>query len=157
MDETGCGKLQVTTCGSHDTASAVVAVPTTTSDYAYLSSGTWSLIGLEVDTPVINDASYAANVTNEGGVYGTFRLLKNVMGLWIGQQCRATWRAAGQEYSYDDLTRLAGEAGAFRCPSRKIAHEKWLICPIWDASSKIASENTGYLNPEALKPTFSKK
>ena len=81
---------------SHDTGSAVVAVPTTTRDYAYLSSGTWSLIGLELDAPVINDASYAANVTNEGGVYGTFRLLKNVMGLWIAQQCRATWRSAGR-------------------------------------------------------------
>jgi rhamnulokinase len=106
--------IPVFTSASHDTGSAVVAVPTTTSDYAYLSSGTWSLVGLELNAPVINDASYAANVTNEGGVYGTFRLLKNVMGLWIGQQCRATWRAAGQEYSYDELTRLAGDAKAFR-------------------------------------------
>jgi rhamnulokinase len=92
----------------------VVAVPTLTQDYAYLSSGTWSLIGLELSAPVINDASYAANVTNEGGVYGTFRLLKNVMGLWIAQQCRATWRSQGTEYSYDDLTRLASEARPFK-------------------------------------------
>ncbi len=99
---------------SHDTGSAVVAVPTTTHDYAYLSSGTWSLIGLELDAPVINDAAYAANVTNEGGAYGTFRLLKNVMGLWLAQQCRATWRLEGQEYSYDDLTRLADGAEPFR-------------------------------------------
>lgn len=106
--------IPVFTSASHDTGSAVVAVPTTTTDYAYLSSGTWSLIGLEVNAPVINDAAYAANVTNEGGVYGTFRLLKNVMGLWIAQQSRATWRAAGQEYSYDDLTRLARDAEPFR-------------------------------------------
>ncbi len=99
---------------SHDTGSAVVAVPTLTEDYAYLSSGTWSLIGLELNDPVINDASYAANVTNEGGVYGTFRLLKNVMGLWIAQQCRATWRSAGAEYSYDDLTLMAEDAKPFR-------------------------------------------
>lgn len=99
---------------SHDTGSAVVAVPTRTDDYAYLSSGTWSLIGLELGSPVINDASYAANVTNEGGVNGTFRLLKNVMGLWIAQQCRATWRGQGNEYSYDDLTRLAQTAEPFR-------------------------------------------
>lgn len=99
---------------THDTGSAVVAVPTTTQDYAYLSSGTWSLIGLEIDSPVINDESYAANVTNEGGVNGTFRLLKNVMGLWIAQQCRATWRAQGEDYSYDDLTRLANDAEPFR-------------------------------------------
>lgn len=98
----------------HDTGSAVVAVPTTTRDYAYLSSGTWSLLGLEMDTPVINDQSYAANVTNEGGVGGTFRLLKNVVGLWIAQQCRATWRAEGAEYSYDQLTALAVDAAPFR-------------------------------------------
>jgi rhamnulokinase len=99
---------------SHDTGSAVVAVPTTSHDYAYLSSGTWSLIGLELNAPVINDAAYAANVTNEGGANGTFRFLKNVMGLWIAQQCRATWNAQGQEYSYDDLTRLAQTAEPFR-------------------------------------------
>lgn len=99
---------------THDTGSAVVAIPTTTADYAYLSSGTWSLIGLELPAPVINDQSYAANVTNEGGVNGTYRLLKNVMGLWIAQQCRATWRAQGEEYSYDDLTRLASDAESFR-------------------------------------------
>ena len=98
----------------HDTGAAGVAVPTTTHDYAYLSSGTWSLIGLELNAPVINDASYAANVTNEGGANGTFRFLKNVMGLWIAQQCRATWRAQGEEYSYDDLTRLAQTAEPFR-------------------------------------------
>ena len=63
---------------------------------------------------MINDASYAANVTNEGGANGTFRFLKNVMGLWIAQQCRATWRAQGEEYSYDDLTRLAQTAEPFR-------------------------------------------
>jgi rhamnulokinase len=98
----------------HDTGSAVVAVPTTTDDYAYLSSGTWSLLGLEVDAPVINDAAYAANVTNEGGVYGTFRLLKNVAGLWIAQQCRATWRGQGTEYSYDQLTAEAAASEPFR-------------------------------------------
>ena len=100
---------------SHDTGSAVVAVPTTTQDYAYLSSGTWSLIGLELNAPVINDASYAANVTNEGGVYGTFRLLKNVMGLVDRAAVPgdvAMHRAS--EYSYDDLTRLAGDATPFR-------------------------------------------
>jgi sugar (pentulose or hexulose) kinase len=99
---------------THDTGSAVVAVPTTTQDYAYLSSGTWSLIGLELNAPVITDESYTANVTNEGGVNGTFRFLKNVMGLWIAQQCRATWRTQGEEYSYDDLTRLANDSEPFR-------------------------------------------
>jgi len=98
----------------HDTGSAVVGVPTTTPNYAYLSSGTWSLIGLEVGEPVINEAAYAANVTNEGGAYGTFRLLKNVMGLWIAQQCRATWLQQGTDYSYDQLTAAAMDAAPFR-------------------------------------------
>ena len=99
---------------SHDTGSAVVAVPTTTTNYAYLSSGTWSLIGLEVTTPVINDEFYTANVTNEGGAYGTFRLLRNVTGLWLSQQCRATWEAEGHTYSYAELTAWAAEAEPFR-------------------------------------------
>ena len=91
----------------HDTGSAVAAVPTTTPDFAYISSGTWSLVGLEVDKPILTPEALAANVTNEGGVYGTYRLLKNVMGLWILQQCRAAWAAAGQAYSYAELVTLA--------------------------------------------------
>lgn len=99
----------------HDTGSAVAGVPVTEPDAAYLSSGTWSLIGLELNAPVINDAAYAANVTSEGGVCGTFRFLKNVMGLWLAQQSRATWRAQGSEYAYDELTALAEQAEPFRC------------------------------------------
>jgi sugar (pentulose or hexulose) kinase len=106
--------IPVISPASHDTASAVVAVPTTTANYAYLSSGTWSLLGLELDHPVIDDASYAANVTNEGGVNGTYRFLKNVVGLWLVQQSRAMWRSEGTEYSYDDLTRIAVDAEPFR-------------------------------------------
>ena len=98
----------------HDTGSAVAGVPLASADAAYLSSGTWSLIGLELSQAVINDAAYEANVTNEGGVYHTFRYLKNVMGLWLAQQCRATWRSQGTEYSYDDLTALAEKAEPFR-------------------------------------------
>jgi len=91
----------------HDTGSAVAAVPTSIADFAYISSGTWSLVGLEVDKPILTPEALAANVTNEGGVYSTYRLLKNVMGLWILQQCRATWAAAGEEYSYSELVELA--------------------------------------------------
>jgi rhamnulokinase len=97
----------------HDTGSAVAAVPTTTADFAYISSGTWSLVGLEMDQPVLTSAALAANVTNEGGVYGTYRLLKNVMGLWILQQCRATWAAAGEEFSYAELVKLAAAADPY--------------------------------------------
>lgn len=102
----------------HDTGSAVaavpaVAVPAQTSGFAYISSGTWSLVGLEVDAPILTPAALVANVTNEGGVYGTYRLLKNVMGLWILQQCRAAWAAAGQTYAYEELVALAREAPPF--------------------------------------------
>ncbi len=91
----------------HDTGSAVAAVPTTTEAFAYISSGTWSLVGLEVEKPIISEAARAANVTNEGGVYGTYRLLKNVAGLWLVQQCRRTWAEAGEQYSYGELVELA--------------------------------------------------
>jgi rhamnulokinase len=102
--------VSVTAPACHDTGSAVVAVPTQTPHYAYISSGTWSLVGLEVSAPIINAAALEANVTNEGGVAGTYRLLKNVMGLWIIQQCRAIWEASGQRYTYAELARLAGAA-----------------------------------------------
>ncbi len=98
----------------HDTGSAVVAVPTTTPNYAYLSSGTWSLLGLELDQPIINDAAYQANLTNEGGVGGTYRFLKNIMGLWLVQQCRETWEHQGRAYSYDELAQMAQSVDPFR-------------------------------------------
>lgn len=98
----------------HDTGSAVAAVPAQTPHYAYISSGTWSLVGLEVTEPIITPEALEANVTNEGGVYGTYRLLKNVMGLWIIQQCRATWQERGYTYTYADLTQLAMEAPPFQ-------------------------------------------
>jgi len=98
---------------SHDTASAVVAVPSNHPNIAYISSGTWSLVGMETDAPIITEEAYQANVTSEGGYGGTFRLLKNVMGLWLAQQCRAAWRAAGQDYSYEDLAQAAEAAAPF--------------------------------------------
>ncbi|MGJ3238244.1 MAG: rhamnulokinase [Anaerolineae bacterium] len=94
---------------THDTGSAVAGVPTQRADYAYISSGTWSLVGVEVPDAVINDQAFEANVTNEGGLDGHYRLLKNVMGLWILQQCRARWAEAGHAYSYADLVSLAQE------------------------------------------------
>ncbi len=98
----------------HDTAAAVVAVPAGSGDnWCYISSGTWSLMGLELDEPVINAQSLAANYTNEVGVSGTIRFLKNIAGLWLLQECRKAWKLEGREYSYDDLTRLATEARPF--------------------------------------------
>jgi len=102
--------IPVTVPACHDTGSSVAAVPTSSTNYAYISSGTWSLVGLEVSEPVINEAAFDANATNEGGVYGTFRFLKNVMGLWIFQQCRETWVASGDPLGYRDLVQLAHSA-----------------------------------------------
>ena len=104
--------IKVLTCGSHDTASAVVAVPCESENMAYISSGTWSLVGLELDAPILNGAARQANVTNEGGVGDRVRLLKNVMGLWLLQQCRATWALAGESYSFAELISLAEAAPA---------------------------------------------
>ncbi len=106
--------IPVFTVASHDTGSAVTAVPAQSENFAYISSGTWSLVGLEVKEPVINDLALEANVTNEGGVYGTFRLLKNVMGLWILQECRRSWNLEGKDYSYSELTNLANNAKPLR-------------------------------------------
>src|SRR5437762_3405193 len=97
---------------SHDTGSAVAAVVACDST-AFLSSGTWSLIGTELDSPVINDDSLRLNFTNEGGVCGTTRFLKNVMGLWMLQCCRQAWTAQGQCYEYRELMELAAREPAF--------------------------------------------
>ncbi len=96
---------------THDTGSAVAAVPTINRNYAYISSGTWSLVGLELPRAIINDAAYEANVTNEGGIENTYRLLKNVAGLWVLQQCRAQWEREGTPYTYAELVDLARAAG----------------------------------------------
>jgi rhamnulokinase len=98
----------VTTVGSHDTASAVVGVPATTPDFAYVSCGTWGLVGVELDEPVLTDAGRAANFTNERGVDGTIRYLRNVMGLWLLSESIRTWNLAGPEV---DLDAVLDEAG----------------------------------------------
>ena len=90
---TGLGEVPVIAVGSHDTASAVAAVPADDDRFAYLSCGTWSLLGVESHVPIINDDSYRENFTNEGGLDGTTRFLKNITGLWIYEQCRKEWPA----------------------------------------------------------------
>jgi rhamnulokinase len=99
---------------SHDTASAVAAVPAEGDDWCYISSGTWSLMGVELDAPVINAASLEQNLTNEVGAEGKIRLLKNIAGLWLLQECRRAWSQAGSEYPYATLAGLAGHAKPFR-------------------------------------------
>ena len=103
--------LPVVAVASHDTASAVASVPADGDGWAYISSGTWSLLGVELPQPVITDAGLAANFTNEGGIGGTIRFLKNIMGLWLLQECRRAW---GGSSSYDELMREAMRAPQFR-------------------------------------------
>lgn len=113
-DECGCQPIPVIAPATHDTGSAVAAVPASAADYIYISSGTWSLMGVELSQPLINSESLAFNITNEGGVCGTIRFLKNIMGLWLVQECRREWMQAGLSYSYNELTSLASTAPAFK-------------------------------------------
>lgn len=106
--ETGSGSIRVVAPACHDTGSAVVAVPAENEDFAWLSSGTWSILGAEVRQPVLSEKSLAYNFTNEGGAFGTWRLSKNITGLWLVQECKREWGL-----SYDELTRRAAESKPF--------------------------------------------
>ena len=108
--ETGLGTVDVIAVGSHDTASAVAAVPATEYPIAFLSSGTWSLLGVEVDQPILTEEAHQAQFTNEGGVGGRIRFLQNITGLWILQRLMSEWKARGEEQSYDIIIPQATEA-----------------------------------------------
>lgn len=113
--ETGLTGVDVVLPGTHDTASAVMAVPAAGDiggmpDWCYISSGTWSLMGVEVPKPIINEKCAELNLTNEGGVGGTTRVLKNIGGLWLVQECRRIWKQAGDEFAWSELVRLAEQS-----------------------------------------------
>lgn len=111
---TGLPALPVVAVAGHDTGSAVAAVPARDKEFAYLSSGTWSLMGIEIESPCINPRSCAENFTHEGGVDGTIRFLKNICGMWLLERCREEWKKQGLPVEYPDLVRMAQEAPAFR-------------------------------------------
>jgi rhamnulokinase len=115
--ETGLNNPDVVAVGCHDTASAIAAIPAQKNNWAYLSSGTWSIIGIETQKPIINEQSLQNNFSNEGGVFGTIRFLKNVSGLWLLQQTRKCLRRQQHDraYDYDELVQLALESKAFLC------------------------------------------
>lgn len=110
---TGLGPIPVIAVAGHDTASAVAAVPAQIEHFAYLSSGTWSLMGIEVKDAIINKESYALNFTNEGGIEGTTRFLKNICGMWLLERCRKEWNTT-HNYSYSELIEAALSVSAFR-------------------------------------------
>ena len=99
--------IPVIAVAGHDTASAIAAVPAADENFAYLSSGTWSLMGIEVPSPIINEESARLNFTNEGGIEGTTRFLKNITGMWLLEECRRIWKAQGKDYSYTELMDMA--------------------------------------------------
>jgi rhamnulokinase len=112
--DTGLAPVPVILPATHDTGSAVAAVPADEGrSWAYISSGTWSLMGAELDAPLLSDQAQQYNFTNEGGVGGTIRFLKNIMGLWLVQECRRAWARSGRDYGYDELARLAAAAPPF--------------------------------------------
>ncbi len=117
--ESGLSAARVILPGSHDTASAVMAVPAESQpgvrpDWCYISLGTWALMGIESPQPVVNDHVLELNFTNEGGVGNTIRLLKNITGLWLVQECRRTWNQAGRNWQWEDLNRLSAATQPLR-------------------------------------------
>ncbi len=112
-DETGSQPIPVIAVGGHDTASAIAAVPADDENYAYISSGTWSVFGIESKAPLVSEKTLELNFTNEGGVEGTTRFLKNIMGMWLIQECRRNW-ACIRDYSWTEMVALAKAAPAFQ-------------------------------------------
>ncbi|MDZ7269558.1 MAG: rhamnulokinase [candidate division KSB1 bacterium] len=111
---TGLHQAEVIACGGHDTACAVAAIPAAVHNWAYISSGTWSLVGVERAQPLLDERGRRFNFTNEGGLNNRIRLLRNTMGLWLLQRCRKDWAAAGERHDYAELVALAARAPAFR-------------------------------------------
>ena len=127
--QTGVGEVPVVAVAGHDTASAIVAVPADTPRFAYMNSGTWSLMGIESETPIITEDSFRFNFTNEGGIEGTIRFLKNITGMWILERCRAEWKRQGHAYSYAELEQMA-QASSF--------------------ASRIQPDDASFANPERM-------
>lgn len=114
-EECGVAPVPVISVCGHDTQSAITSVPCEDGNFAFLSSGTWSLFGTELDKPIVNETSMNINITNEGGFDGSTGFLKNIIGLWLIQESRRQWKREGEEYSYADLEKLALAAEPFKC------------------------------------------
>jgi len=149
FDNCSTGVIKVVAVGSHDTASAVAATPIRSGTEAYLSSGTWSLMGAELDSPLINAKALEYNFTNEQGVLGTVRFLKNITGMWPLQECRNAWKENGIELSYDEITRLASEAPSFAAFVN-------VDCPIFSEPGNMPEKMVKYCRKTGQKPPGSK-
>ena len=144
---TGIGEVPVVAVAGHDTASAVAAVMGAGSHAAYLSSGTWSLMGIVVEEPILSPRAAELNFTNEGGTEGTTRLLKNITGMWLVEQCRKAWNIAGRDYSYAEMTGMAewakGYAGRINPDDPRFANPADM-----DAEIRQALVEGGYKEPK---------
>jgi rhamnulokinase len=149
METSLAGSVPVIAVGSHDTASAVAAIPGLDSRSAYISSGTWSLMGVEVGAPVITETSLAGNFTNEGGVEGTIRLLRNIPGLWLIQECRRNWQREGSDYSWEGLLERAERERPFAYLIDPDAPEL-LSPPDMPAAIRAVCRRTGQAEPETV-------
>ena len=149
--QTGVGPVPLAAVAGHDTASAVAAVPAQDEDFAYISSGTWSLVGVETREPVISPEAKAFNLTNEGGVDGTYRVLKNVMGLWILEECRREWARRGRRLTFPEIVAEAERAPAFAALFDP--DDEAFLTP-GDMPEKIAAacRRTGQRPPEGVGP-----
>ncbi|XEC93271.1 rhamnulokinase family protein [Paenibacillus tarimensis] len=146
-EELGISSVPVIAVAEHDTGSAVAAVPALDRSFAYLSCGTWSLMGTEVGRPIIDEQALKLNFTNEGGVGNTYRLLKNIMGLWIVQELKREWDRAGLNYSFPDLVAMADKASAF---AAFVEPDDPMFLHPGDMSPRIRQycERTGQRSPE---------
>ena len=147
------GRRAVLICpGCHDTASAVAACPMEGAGAMYISSGTWSLAGMELDEPILTDKAREFNFTNEGGVGNTVRFLKNVMGLWLIQECRRIWAEGGSELSFGEICDEAEKAAPFAALVDANA-ERFLAPKDMPAELRAECERTGQPVPEGVGPT----
>ncbi len=147
-EEVDLAGLRVVAPAAHDTASAVVAVPAAGDNFAWLSSGTWSLLGGISDRPLISSEALGYNFSSYGGAGGRYLPWKNIMGLWLVQECRRNWARSGQELSYDDLTRLAGQAAPFTAIVEP-DHPSFLAPDDMPAAIQAFCRNTGQAVPES--------
>ena len=146
-EETGMEAIPVIAVAGHDTASAIAAVPAADENFAYLSSGTWSLMGIESREPIINQKSYEYNLTNEGGIEGTTRFLKNITGMWLLEQSRKTWEKEGRKYTYAEIEAMGLKAIDF--PSTIDPDDPRFAAPKdMDAEIKAALKESGQRVPE---------
>jgi rhamnulokinase len=153
QQECGIEPVPVIAVAGHDTASAIAAIPAEDENFAYLSSGTWSLMGIEVKEPIISQQSFNLNFTNEGGIEGTTRFLKNITGMWLLEQCRKEWESQGTSYTYDEIVRMSDSVEGFQFiidpdyeifanPPSMVEAIRWYC---WDFYRRVPANHAEYI------------